>query len=109
MKAENIDYWQNVNHIHLILHNLQSVFCKVIGKKLLFEAAIFQRFNGVVCVCDVTFNLMTCYELRVTLFKLVSISFSIWKVLAKELENLFPFSLYPKGELISQWLKNLYF
>ena len=49
MKAENID--RNVNHIHLILHNLQSVFCKVICKKLLFEAAIFQRFNGVVCVC----------------------------------------------------------
>ena len=56
MKAENIDCWQNVNHIHLILHNLQSVFCKVIGKKLLFEAAIFQRFNGVVCVCDTTFK-----------------------------------------------------
>lgn len=37
----NID--RNVNHIHLILHNLQSVFCKVICKKLLFGGSYFSK------------------------------------------------------------------
>ena len=100
MKAENID--RNVDHIHLILHKLQSIFCKVICKKLLFEVSIFQRFNGVVCMCDVTFNLMTCWwvvkgnciQIAVCIFRPVYLGRRAWE------------PLYPKGELISQWLKN---
>lgn len=88
MKAENID--RNVNHIHLILHNLQSVFCKVICKKLLFEAAIFQRFNGVVCVCDVTFNLMTCWWVKGNFIQIAIYILAYERSWQKSLRTSFP-------------------